>query len=410
MKKGLFAAAIVALIATASQAGEFQPVGNGSVGLGGAGVARNYGAFAPYWNPAGLAFAKKTVSVGTSAQVGVQPGGTLSEALDGLEDLDLTPATDAEALPTRDEVINRLGMLENGFLRATAGGGLGVQIKRFGFGVFGSFEAAATAVADTTNVNFPTTATPSPANPFSTDGPLTVHNTSTVTIDGFALIEVPLSYGHELDLKEYGMLGLGMSAKYLQGEATTSTKRIFTTDGTDIDALSSDDLTDDLSDNRTSSSSFGIDLGTMWKPKSPLPLTLAVVGKNLNAPTFKTVAGGKIKIDRQVRAGFSAELLPWLELSADVDVLSNRTLISGLKSQVLGGGAELHPFDCLKLRVGGYKNLASSADGAVTAGLSLGIPWLYLDVDGAYGLGTVKYDGSSYPSEAKVQVGLNVMF
>ena len=49
----------------------------------------------------------------------------------------------------------------------------------------------------------------------------------------------------------------------------------------------------------------------------------------------------------RVRAGFSVEPFPWLELSADVDVLSNRTLVSGWKGQMLGGDAELHPFDCL---------------------------------------------------------------
>jgi len=60
--------------------------------------------------------------------------------------------------------------------------------------------------------------------------------------------------------------------------------------------------------------------------------------------------------------------------------------------------------------VGGYTDLATSSSGAVTAGLSLGIPWLFFDLDAAYGLGTVKYDKDTYPSEAKVQFSTNLAF
>ncbi|HEY5523262.1 MAG TPA: hypothetical protein VIK21_08730, partial [Desulfuromonadaceae bacterium] len=67
------------------------------------------------------------------------------------------------------------------------------------------------------------------------------------------------------------------------------------------------------------------------------------------------------------------------------------------------------PFSSLKLRIGGYTDFAQST-GALTGGLSVGIPWVFLDIDGAYGLGSVKYDNHSYPSEAKLQFSMNFAF
>jgi long-subunit fatty acid transport protein len=63
---------------------EFQPVGNGALGVGGAGIARTEGAMSAYWNPAGLAFAQKTVSVSLSVGAGLSPDKNLAQDLDNL--------------------------------------------------------------------------------------------------------------------------------------------------------------------------------------------------------------------------------------------------------------------------------------------------------------------------------------
>jgi hypothetical protein len=377
---------------------EFQPVGNGALGVGGAGIARTEGAMSAYWNPAGLAFAQKTVSVSLSVGAGLSPDKNLAQDLDNLStkfDAWNSNQTDTTAQTNLANAVALVPDSDN--LRATASTALGVQVKQVGFGVFGTFEGGATPHL----------------SPVVQNGNLTDFTDSlrlsTVSPRGILLLEAPLSYGYNLDLGNFGHMGLGLTGKYLYGEVTSSTVQIF--DTANGKALSSKDLTKDLSKNRHGSSSWGIDLGVLWKPEKllPVPVAVGIVAKNLNAPSFSSNTGYKIKVDPQVRAGFVVSPLSWFDIVADIDVIENPTVIPGLKSQQFGGGAEFKPFSSLKLRVGGYTDISQS-NGAITAGLSLGIPSVFLDIDGAYGLGTVKYDNESYPSEAKVQVSLNVAF
>ncbi|WP_188055279.1 conjugal transfer protein TraF [Oryzomonas rubra] len=380
---------------------EFQAVGNGALGVGGAGVARTSGAMAPYWNPAGLAFADKTVSVSVAGGVGLMPGKKLTEDLSTVSDAYNAwnkNKTSSSAELSLISSINGISNTDN--LLATADGAVGIQIKHFGLGVFGTFEGGATPTI----------------TPISTSLPLPNESTlktdlaqSRVNPRGILLLEAPLSYGHDLDLGDYGHLGLGLTLKYLYGETTSATQSIYNSSSDSI--LSSSDLTKQLSKNRSGKSNFGIDLGALWKPGKmvPVPLSVGLVGKNLNAPSFTDKSGNKIPVDPQVRAGIAISPLTWLDLTGDIDVIKNTTVVSGLRSQQLGGGAEFKPVSSLKLRVGGYTDLAQST-GAVTAGFSVGIPWIYIDIDGAYGLGSVKYDGKSYPSEAKVEFSLNFAY
>jgi len=398
MKRSVVAAFAILGMCQSAHALEFQAVGNGALGVGGAGVARSDGAMSPYWNPAGLAFAKKTVTVSLTAGAGLQPEKKLAEDIDNLKTTYNAwhgNQSDTTAQNNLADAVNNISASDN--LRATANTALGVQIKQFGFGVFGTFEGGAVP------------------NPFPVDKTNigTINATlsqNTVTSRGIGLLEAPVSYGYLLDAGKLGRIGLGITGKYLYGEVTSSTTQIFdTVNGT---VISSKDLTKDLSKNRNGTSSWGVDLGAMWKTGTflPIPVTVGLVGKNLNSPSFTAKNGDKITVDPQVRAGLSAELLSWMDLVADIDVIKNTTLVPGLKSQNLGGGAEFHPFESLKLRAGGYTDLAESGSGAVTAGLSFGVPMIFLDIDGAYGLGSVRYDNHSYPSEAKVQCSLNLAF
>ena len=405
IKRSAALAVILLGVASAAQALEFQPLGAGSLGVGGAGVARTYGAMAPYWNPAGLAFAPKTVTVSLTAGVGLQPKGKLAQDLDDLNtthdawNSDQANLTKANALA--DAVNALIGTTGKDNLRVTAGAALGAQVKHLGFGVYGTFEGGAIPNQGGTPI-------PTPLSLAITQAQVNnALNSKTVTVRGIAVVEAPISWGQAVSLGSAGKLGIGGSLKYLYGEATSKTnQQVF--DTTNNTGVSSTDLTHDLSKNRKTSSTYGIDLGLLWKPSSSTALGL--VGKNLNSPSFSTNSGDKIDVDRQVRAGFSWDALSWLELTGDVDVLKNTTVVPGIKTQHLGGGAEFHPYSCLKLRAGAYTDLATSSSGAVTAGLSLGIPWLYFDLDGAYGLGSVKYNKSTYPTEAKVQFSTNIAF
>ncbi len=407
IKRSAALAVILLGVASAAQALEFQPLGAGSLGVGGAGVARTYGAMAPYWNPAGLAFAPKSLTVSLTAGVGIQPKGKLAQDLDDLNtthnawNSDQTNLTKANALA--DAVNSLINTTGKDNLRVTAGAALGAQVKHLGFGVYGTFEGG--AIPNQGGIPIPT-----PLSLAITQAQVNAAlNSKTVAVRGIALVEVPLSWGQAIDLGSAGKLGLGASLKYLYGETTSKLdQHVF--DTTNNSGVSSSDLTHDLSRNRKTSSTYGIDLGMLWKPSTATAIGL--VAKNLNSPSFSTnsVFGDKINVDRQVRAGVSWDALSWMELTGDVDVLKNTTVVPGIKTQHLGGGAEFHPYSSLKLRVGGYTDLAASTSGAITAGLSLGIPWLYFDLDGAYGLGSVKYNKSTYPTEAKVQFSTNVAF
>ena len=407
IKHAVTAAVLVLGLASASQALEFQSLGTGSLGVGGAGVARNYGAMAPYWNPAGLAFAPKSVTVSLSVGAGLKPEGMLAQDLDSLSTTHSAWNSDQSNPTKAQSLANALNSLidttAKDNLRLTAGAALGAQVQHFGFGVYGTFESG--AIPNPGGSHLPTD--PAALALLTSSQIESALGSKTISVRGIALVEVPLSYGYSFDLGPAGKLGIGGSAKYLYGETTSKENEPVFNSGSDS-TTSSSDLTHDLSKNMKGSSNFGVDLGVLWKPFAST--SFGVVAKNLNAPSFSTTSGEKITVGRQVRAGFSLEPLSWLELTGDVDVLSNKTIVPGINSQHLGGGAEIHPFSCLKLRAGGYTDLTASSSGAVTAGLSLGIPWIYFDIDGAYGLGTVRYDNKSYPTEAKVQFSTNLAF
>ena len=405
-KKSVALAVILLSLSSAAHALEFQSLGSGSLGVGGAGVARTYGSMAAYWNPAGLAFAPKTATVSITAGVGLQPEGKLAQDLDDLSTAHQSLNSN-QTLPNATTLFNAINALyetsSKDNLRASAGAAIGAQVNNFGFGVFGTFEGGAIPNPGGAPLPLPSASNLATYNTIANNA----LSTKTITTRGIALVEVPLAYGHAFDLGSAGKLGVGATGKYLYGEvASVENQQVFNSSSNST--ISSSDLTKDLSNNRKGSAGFGIDLGLLWKPCTST--AVGFVGKNLNAPSFDTKTGDKIVVDRQIRAGVSVDALSWLELTGDVDVLSNSTIVPGLKSQHLGGGAEFHPVSCLKLRVGGYTDLAISTNGAVTGGLSLGIPWLFFDIDGAYGLGTVKYKNSSYPTEAKVQFSTNIAF
>ncbi len=387
---------------------EFQAVGNGALGVGGAGVARTFGAMAPYWNPAGLAFADKTVSVSVSGGVGLMPGKKLAQDLDNLSTTyktwnnDQSSISDASSLRT---ALNNISNSDN--LVATVNGAVGIQIKNFGTGVFGTFEGGASpniTQIPQSDINALTNPTPSAIKNLQND-----LAKSTVTPRGIMLLEIPLSYGHDFDLDKFGHLGLGISLKYLYAETTSVTQSIYNSSNDKI--LSSSDLTKQLSKNRSSKGNFGLDLGALWKIGRvvPVPTSIGLVGKNLNAPSFSDQSGDKIPVDPQIRAGIAISPLKWLDFVADIDVIKNTTVVPGLRSQEFGGGVEFKPLSSLKLRVGGLTDLAQST-GGVTAGFSVGIPWVFFDLDGEYGLGSIKYENKSVPSEAKVQFSMNFAF
>lgn len=244
------------------------------------------------------------------------------------------------------------------------------------------------------------------------------NNTTTINLTGIALAEVPFAYGHKFNFGPKGQLGVGGAVKVMQGTVYSQTAFLFQ----DFKNGSSD-FTKKIKDNKADSTTFGLDLGVMYRLEDVKyigPFNAALVAKNLNSPKFDgpTVGGVKsdsIKVEPQVRAGIGLDPLSWLSIAADLDLTKNKTVLPGVESQLIGGGLEAH-FDkfytlWLALRFGAYKNIADSGSKPVlTAGLSLGPKWLRFDLNAAMATDTAKYDNKTYPNEAKVDFALSTAF
>ena len=253
-------------------------------------------------------------------------------------------------------------------------------------------------------------------------------NRTAVMVKSLAYIEFPLSYGHPIDLGAFGKLGIGGSLKAIRGRVYQSRVELIEGD----ENVESDDILDNFTKNFEETNAITVDLGALWKYNNWV--SVGVVAKNLTSPSFDSpqlknqngefvdeggnivaipIQDDKVKLKPQVRLGVAFDPLSWLTIAADLDLTENETVLSGLgfKSRHFGGGIELHPYTWFKVRGGAYTNLANSEIGPVaTAGLTLGTKWVNLDLDGAYGLESARFEGKKYPKEARADLNLNVQF
>jgi hypothetical protein len=110
------------------------------------------------------------------------------------------------------------------------------------------------------------------------------------------------------------------------------------------------------------------------------------VAKDINQPEFDAPDGTKIKLGPQVRGGIAVNPYSSLTLTADVDVTSNKTLVPGVKSQILSLGVEQTVLtEFLSFRLGAFKNMQDAGTPFTpTAGLGVRIFALRIDVGGGY--------------------------
>jgi len=486
-KLSLLLGSSLVLAASAAGAADFQPIGS-ALGMGGAGVARTYNAYAPYYNPAGLAFKELAFSSRLNGGAGLRINSTMTESVDRLGKLDvnelaelnLSGANSASqnlALVSKATqfvgVLNDLGR-HDGTLTVNANAVLGFQYQNFAIGGFSTIELASLTATETTRVALggvasvadlataigAATATPGTfftatqrneiaaafsnnagvANAidkhFTDNRPVTnqtpeqlkdalvrigaamtnstgslENNQSTLEYKGLITTDVPISYGHPIKLGSLGTLGVGASLKVIWGRAFIGESQI-------VKVKDSGDIVKNITDHYRDTTTFGIDLGALWRYSDWL--NVGVVAKNLNAPEFDSpvvasIQGTTLKetfrLKPQVRTGISVDPLSWLTVAADLDLTRNDTILFGKQSQYFGGGVDIHPLTWLKLRGGVYKNLAAGEIGVVpTFGLTIGSKWVNLELDGAMALENGRFEDKEYPREARAQFSLNVQF
>jgi len=344
---------LLTLVATPAVAVEFAVVGPRAAGMGGAGVAVTTDAYATYWNPAGLAMAQ-SIDIRIQGTVQVTDRLGVGSALNDLQNFDPTDTSTANQAKAQNiaNEINRPGAT------ISAVGAAGLYVKgHFGEHAFGF------------NVSDVATSGAFVSSPVVASG---TNISGQMALRGLEARQVAFSYAYAFLDKRFSV---GVTGKVIQGAAYNTTTNL--QGGVDPNLL-------DNFGKAEISTSYGIDLGAMYRPSSWLKF--GVVAKDINQPTFDAPGGLQYKLTPQVRGGVAMN--PWstMTITADMDITSNQTLIPGLKSQVLSLGIEqtfLSEF--LSFRVGTYKNVQDA--GSIftpTAGLGLRMYSFRLDAAGGY--------------------------
>jgi hypothetical protein len=213
---------------------------------------------------------------------------------------------------------------------------------------------------------------------------LLTNNRSGVELRGIFVQELGLGYSQPLadiaDVAPFNWVSVGATVKAM---GATTYYNPFTL------AMLPDfgDVASDITSDAREETSFnvGVDTGVLVQPFDWL--SLGVVGRNLNGPSFEFEGPGDYELDPQVRAGVGfIGVLPGLVLAADVDLTRNQSdAFPGRRSQILGGGLEysVAEWDVLFLRLGASTNLAEADESvAFHFGIGLRLGGVSLDLAG----------------------------
>ena len=419
MKKITKSIVAATLLTTSLNAASFQVLGSKATSMGGAGIATSPSSLASYNNPALLAKNKKTFAFHTGVGVGYRDNGVL-DTVSQLDDLNFSDLVElAENSTSLTGVsfndLTKLNQSKNIILGANNQSfnvaptvDVAFAIKNFGFGIFANADVAGTSKVDQkynrlifkNGTNYyelksdNTVATVSDTTAYENSSLIYamdegIGNTG-VQLDGLAVIEIPVAYGHAFGT-DFGDIYLGGAFKLMKGTTYSS-----------FHSFSSDkDISDDFDKNKKDSTTVGLDLGVAYNPSFDEDLTLALVGKNLNSPSFDRTVGKDFKLDPMVRAG-AAYKISFVELAFDVDLTENES-INGMKSRYVGGGASFDLF-ILDLNAGVMKNLSSNDDSGLiyTAGVSMGP----VELSAQMASKSTHIDGTKLPKQASVNLAI----
>jgi hypothetical protein len=351
---------LASLIGSVAPAGavEFAVVGSRAAGMGGTGVASTSDAFATYWNPAGLAMSR---SVDIRGQVTAQVTDRLG-VVDTLDQINGISKTDISA-GNQARLQGLLNRLSAPGANVSAVGDAGVYAK---FNIGG--HAFGISIADVATGGL-FTATPLTAAVSGSQ--LTV----TGNMTGKALEARQLTFSYATSFLD-GALAIGATGKAIQGAAYNASVQV-------LDAAADSGIKDNIGKAKISTK-LGLDLGAIYRPTAWA--RAGIVAKDINEPAFDAPNGERYKLGTQIRGGLA--LNPWetMTISIDGDITSNKTLIPGQKSRVIGLGLEQTLLaETISIRAGASKNTEDAASKVMpTAGLGLKLWILRMDLGGGY--------------------------
>jgi len=427
IRQALSITTILMLTLTSSYAIKFETLGYRSISMGGAAVANSSGSFAAYNNPALLAKTPYSVEVTLGAGVSEYDHGALAsikeledlgfqETIDNLpDDLNDLPISERKKLLEGTDVIVNMNATA---VTVAPQASLSAQVYNFGLGLFSSSDATGIAVVDEnmTNLIFADTGSSTGYSKINDDLSIsestqTEYDQSSVQaaidqgstyldVKGVALVEVPLAYGHNFESK-IGNIMIGGALKYMQA--------ITYIDHMKVDA--SGEVAGAHVKKDKTSGNIGIDIGLAYQPALSYDLTFGLVAKNLNSPEFDFADDTTFKVAPLVRAGIAYNIFESLQIAADLDLTSNKTLYNDIESQMIGGGLNYEPFTdifALSLRAGLMQNLHSGDKAGLiyTAGVGIGVKWFQLDLSGEMSGNSNTVQDVTVPQYAKVNIAL----
>ncbi|NJL17377.1 MAG: conjugal transfer protein TraF [Nitrospira sp.] len=264
-------AVLLATSALASQvsAAEFVIAGPRAMGMGGAGVAVTTNALATYWNPAGLAMTQ-------TVDIRAQGGGLAIDRLglgDALNDLEKFNTSDTSAinLAKAQDIADRINQPGAAI---SVNGSAGLYVKgHLGEHAFG-FNVSDVATGGGF-VSTPVQAT----QPGGLGTPISV--AGQMALRGLEARQLAFSYAYAFSDKTFA---IGITAKVIQGASYNGSTGLQSGSGVS---------TTDHFGKPTISTTYGIDIGAIYRPSSLI--RFGIVAKDINTPTFDAAGGGEIE-------------------------------------------------------------------------------------------------------------------
>ncbi|MFO6419056.1 conjugal transfer protein TraF [Hylemonella sp. W303a] len=245
-------------------------------------------------------------------------------------------------------------------------------------------------------------------------------NESSVLVKAALVQQYGLGYSHNvwksaLPVESWGSgwLTVGGRVKYYQVKLVRAAVRL----------KDNDDAEDTLKDAESKDSTgVGVDLGAQWSSRY---YRAGVWGNNLNSPQFKfnkldLTSYTDATIKKDLQAGATYTMKPQVQVETAVHT-ENQQWVLGLNYDAnsvrdpldrefqwlaVNAAHVTNTFWIPGFRVGYRENLVGTQLSYATAGLT----WFGVNLDLAYGLDTIKYDGDTYPRSVMLNISSSMTF
>ena len=252
------------------------------------------------------------------------------------------------------------------------------------------------------------------------DNTFSVTNDTSLLVSGAAIVEGALGYSHSVLTRESGELYAGIKAKYLRVGLIRVAQRL-----ADPALQDSQTAFDNVDKNSyTDTSNFGVDLGLLWVNNH---YRLGATFTNVNQPQFhynkispdgydvnssvyqrlQNLPDYTMEMQTKLEAAFFTQSLNWV-IGASLDANAVKDPFGDPYQWAnISAGFTPNSFWMPGLRAGYRTNLAGSKLSMVEGGITL---FKILNIDGAYGLQSVEYEGKKYPRTGYINIGLELTF